>query len=91
MEALGGKLDILNIGLYEADGVTPVLMRGEDIDFVLSSGGTLVNVFDLKYSAWSPGASFDWIAPRAGGLFLTVSGVHGSVGAFADTITTTER
>ena len=91
VEVLGETLEILSVGLYEADGATPALMRQEDEDAIINSGGNFVDVFDLKNAAWSPGASFDWIAPHAGEFLLVVSGVHGKVGSYTITITTIER
>ncbi len=91
VEVLGETLEILSVGLYEADGATPADMRREDVEAIESGGGTFVDIRDLKNAAWSPGAAFDWIAPRAGGFFLTVSGAQGKVGAYTVTITMLER
>ena len=90
IEVRGETLEILSVGLYEADGVTPALMRREDTDAVVSSGGTWVDVNNLPNAAWSP-AEFSWIAPRAGEFILAVSGANGKVGAYTVTITKVER
>ena len=66
-------------------------MRMADEDAIGSGGNRLVDVIDLPNVAWSRGVSFDWIAPRAGEFFLTVSSAQGMIGAYAVTITTLDR
>ncbi len=91
VEVLGETLEILSVGLYEADGATPARMREEDIHAIVDSGGKWVDIIDLRNLSWSPTASFDWIAPRAGEFFLSVSGPDGRVGIYVVTITMPER
>ena len=86
-----GTLEFLSAGLYEADGTTPALQRPEDMDTIVSNGGTYLHVIDLMSAAWSRTVSFDWVAPHAGEFFLAVSGAHGRVGSYSVTITTPER
>ena len=87
VEALGETLESLTVVLYEADGSTPARMREEDIRSLIDSGGRWVDMIDLKNAAWWPGTSFDWIAPRAGEFYLSVSGAHAKVGDYSLTVT----
>ena len=91
VEVRGETLEIISVGLYEADGATPALMRQEDIEAIVVSGGNLVDVHDLKNAAWPRAVTFDWIAPRAGEFLLVVSGVSESVGVYTVTVTPLDR
>lgn len=91
VEVLRETLELLSVGLYEADGATPSLMRREDADAIIGSGGPWVDVIDLPNAVWSRPVSFDWIAPRAEDFLLRVSGADGMVGTYSVTITKVER
>ena len=87
VEVLRETLELPSVGLYEADGVTPALMRREDADTIIGSGGPWVDVIDLPNAVWSRPVSFDWIAPRAEDFLLRVSGADELVGTYSVTIT----
>ena len=90
-EVRGDTLELLSVGLYQADGTAPALMRSEDMEAIISGGGAVVDVIDLKNAVWDRAVSFDWIAPRAGEFLLVVSGADGKTGTYAVTITIPER
>ena len=91
VEILGETLELIRVGLYEADGTTPAVMRQEDVDAVFASGGTYADVINLPTAAWPPNVILDWVAPRAGEFLLVVSRVEESVGVYTVTIAALDR